>query len=93
MTSAYPEMKSPLTAIEVRIWRHEFITIFRFSHWDVVHPADFHILEPIDESCTRYEEENGTVFLAKELMEHLRKMTEKSDIVQRRQSSRMSPRK
>jgi hypothetical protein len=79
-----------LTAVEVRIWKHEFITIFRFSHCDTIHPADFHILEPIDESSTRYEEESGTVFLARELMEHLRKMTERKDTTQRRRSSQLT---
>lgn len=59
----------------MKVFRHEFITIFRHSHNETVHPSDITILEFIDERLTRYEEENGTVFLAKDLMERLQKMT------------------
>lgn len=62
--------------MDVKIFRHEFITMFRYSHCDTIHPADICILEPIDEELTRYEEDNGTVFLARDLMERLRKMTD-----------------
>ncbi|EDR12119.1 uncharacterized protein LACBIDRAFT_311123 [Laccaria bicolor S238N-H82] len=67
---------SALTTVDVKIFRHEFITIFRFSEATSLHPADICILEPIDEKLTRYEEENETVFLAKDLMDKLRKMTD-----------------
>ena len=56
---------SALTAVDVKIFRHEFITIFRFSEATSLHPADICILEPIDEGLTRYEEENETVFFGK----------------------------
>lgn len=74
MSNATPA--SALTTIDVKIFKHEFITIFRFSEATTLHPADISILEPIDDSMTRYEEEGGTVFLAKELMDHLRKYTD-----------------
>ncbi len=67
---------SALTTVDVKIFRHEFITIFRFSEATTLHPADICILEPIEDSMTRYEEEEGTVFLAKELMDHLRRHTD-----------------
>jgi len=65
---------SALTTVDVNIFKHEFITIFRWSHQMTVHPNDIRILEPIDEMCIRYEEENGTVFMAKEVVERLRKV-------------------
>ncbi|KAG5637589.1 hypothetical protein H0H81_004040 [Sphagnurus paluster] len=67
---------SALTTMDVKIFRHEFITIFRHSETKTLHPADITIIEPIDEFHTRYEEENGTVFLARELMSRLQKMSD-----------------
>lgn len=61
--------------IDVKIFKHEFITIFRFSEYTTLHPSDFQIIEPIDDTLLRYEEENETVFLAKSLMERLRRLT------------------
>jgi hypothetical protein len=75
--------------VDVKIFRHEFITMFRYSHCDTVHPADIRILEPIDDALTRYEEENGVVFLAKDLMESLRKMTDKRASMQRLRPQQM----
>ncbi|TFY57527.1 hypothetical protein EVG20_g8509, partial [Dentipellis fragilis] len=51
---------SALSAVEAKVFRHEFITIFRFSHPAVVHPNDFRILELIDEQNLLHEEENET---------------------------------
>ena len=65
---------SALTPVDVNIFKHEFITIFRWSHQTTVHPDDIRILEPIDEACIRYEEENGTVFMAKDVVERLRRV-------------------
>ncbi|TEB29935.1 hypothetical protein FA13DRAFT_1573202, partial [Coprinellus micaceus] len=67
--------QSAFLPIDVNVFKHEFITIFRFSESTTLHPADFQILEPIDDSLLRYEEENDTVFLAKSLMERLRRFT------------------
>ncbi|KAF8808858.1 hypothetical protein BYT27DRAFT_7255117 [Phlegmacium glaucopus] len=52
---------SALTTVDVKIFRHEFITIFRFSESKTFHPADICIVEPIDYRLTRYKEENETV--------------------------------
>ncbi len=60
---------------DVHVFRHEFITQFRYSHHATVHPADMHILEPIEEHCTLYEEEKGTVFLARDVMTRMQKLS------------------
>jgi len=67
---------SALTAVDVKVFRHEFISIFRFSEYRTLHPADICILEPIDDRLTRYEEDNETVFLARNVMERMRKLTD-----------------
>ena len=60
---------------DVRVFRHEFITIFRYSHSTSVHPADLRVLEHIDERGTMYEEEKGTVFLSRDVMDRMQKLT------------------
>jgi hypothetical protein len=75
---------SALTTVDVKIFRHEFITIFRLSETTTLHPSDISIIELINDYHVRYEEENETVFLARELLDHLRKMTEKPRIQQAR---------
>ena len=68
-------MSSALMPVsDVKVFRHEFITIFRYSHSTTVHPADIHVLYPIDERCTLYEEDKGTVFLARDVMAQLQKL-------------------
>ncbi|TFL00929.1 hypothetical protein BDV98DRAFT_593761 [Pterulicium gracile] len=57
--------------LELRIFRHEFITIFRFSHSALVDPAEVRILESIGDKYAMYEEESDTVVLAKDLTERL----------------------
>ena len=64
---------SALMAADVRVFRHEFITQFRFSHRATVHPADMHILEPIAEHATLYEADKGTVFLARDVVARLQR--------------------
>ncbi|THH12963.1 hypothetical protein EW146_g7216 [Bondarzewia mesenterica] len=73
---------SALTAVEAKIYRHEFITIFRFSHTAAIHPSDIRILESINEQSVRNEEENGTVFLARDVMERLSSLTDRRRSVQ-----------
>jgi len=82
-----PAASSALAPLDVKIFRHEFITIFRFSHCDTVHPADISIIEPIDNHLARYEEENGTVFLAREIMDRLRKLTQSKVVTQKQRPS------
>ncbi|OBZ77767.1 hypothetical protein A0H81_02552 [Grifola frondosa] len=78
-------MSSALMVADVHVYRHEFITQFRYSHKTTVHPADMHILEPIDERCTFYEADKGTVFLARELMARLKALTDARSPFQRYQ--------
>jgi len=66
---------SALTTVDVKIFRHEFVTIFRFSTAKAFHPSDIQIVEEIDDQLKCYEEDKETVFLAKEAMERLRKLT------------------
>lgn len=61
-------------ASDVHIFRHEFITIFRYSHSASVHPSDLHVLYTIESRCTLYDEDKGTVFLAKDVMDRLQKL-------------------
>ncbi|KAF4580443.1 hypothetical protein EYR40_003159 [Pleurotus pulmonarius] len=67
---------SKVGTTEVKVFRHEFITIFRLSHSMTLSSSDLRILEPIDDEVLKYEEEKETVFLAKELVEQLRRMTD-----------------
>ncbi|GJE86512.1 hypothetical protein PsYK624_025920 [Phanerochaete sordida] len=66
---------SALVAADVKVFRHEFITIFRYSHSTSVHPADMHVLYALDERCALYEEDKGTVFLAQDAMAQMQKLT------------------
>ncbi|OCH91286.1 hypothetical protein OBBRIDRAFT_705544, partial [Obba rivulosa] len=66
---------SALMVADVNVFRHEFITLFRFSYSASVHPSDMQILEPIDEAQMLYEEDKGTVSLARDVMARLQKLT------------------
>jgi hypothetical protein len=72
---SYATPPSALTTVDVKVFRHEFISIFRFAEYRTLHPTDITILEPINEQLTRYEEENETVFLARDVMERMRKLS------------------
>jgi len=74
--ASYATPASALTAVDVKVFRHEFISIFRFSEFRTLHPSDISILEPIDDRLTKYEEDNETVFLARNVMERMRKLTD-----------------
>lgn len=74
-TSPQGGMSSALMVADVHVFRHEFITQFRYSHRATVHPADMHILEPIEDHCTLYEEDKGTVFLARDVMTRMQKLS------------------
>lgn len=72
----------PQSTVTLKIFHHEFITIFRFLETRTVHITDISVVEMIDPNQMRYEEENDTVFLARDLMERLRNWS----------SQRMAPR-
>lgn len=49
--------------ITLHLFRHEFISIFRHAGSTTVHPSELRILQVVDDASTRYEEEQGVVFL------------------------------
>jgi hypothetical protein len=69
--------------------RHEFIHIFRYLECKTLHPADVHIIELIDDRHKTYEEESDTVFLAKDVMERISKLTSRAPLAHPQQFSRM----
>jgi len=74
---AHESCHSALSAIEAQIYAHEFITIFRYSHPAVLHPSAIRILEWLDDRSVLDEEDKGTVFLARDVMERLRRLTDR----------------
>ncbi|KAI0084733.1 hypothetical protein BDY19DRAFT_878322, partial [Irpex rosettiformis] len=66
---------SPLTPSSVKVFRHEFITIFRYSHSLYVHPSDLRLLWTIEEEdgALRHDEEKDTVWVTKEVMERVQR--------------------
>ena len=74
---AHESCLSALAAVEAQIYAHEFITIFRYSHPAVLHPSDIRILEWLDEQSVLDEADKGTVFLARDVMERLRRLTDR----------------
>ncbi|KAF8804570.1 hypothetical protein BYT27DRAFT_7106816 [Phlegmacium glaucopus] len=50
------------------------------------HPADICIVEPIDDRLTRYEDENETVFLARDLVARMWTMANPSRVGQSRRN-------
>ena len=66
---------SALLAVDVNIFAHEFINIFRFSHQTTVHPADIQVVNTIDDDSVRCEEDSARVFLSKDVMERFSDLT------------------
>jgi hypothetical protein len=75
------QSESSRESLGVIVFRHEFVSIFRYSHDLRISPEDIRVLELLDEDRIRYEEDNGTVFLAKDLMAQLRRMIDASNMV------------
>lgn len=73
--SAPGSTASALSAVDVNIFAHEFINIFRFSHRAIVHPTDIHVIDPVSDDSVRCEEETERVFLSKDVMERFSKLT------------------
>jgi len=65
---------SALGTVDVKVFRHEFINIFRFSELRTLHPNDINMIEQIDDEGVRYEEDNETVFLSPDAMSLMRKL-------------------
>ncbi|KAK0204241.1 hypothetical protein DFS33DRAFT_871653 [Desarmillaria ectypa] len=60
-------------SITLRLFRHEFISIFRLAGSKTLRLSDIRILEVIDDTAKRYEEEQGVVFLARGLVSGMRR--------------------
>lgn len=59
---------SPLTPVDVRIFSHEFISMFRVREIKTLHPTDVSIIQRIDDLHAYFEEESGMVVLAREVV-------------------------
>lgn len=97
--AAYHDLVHPVVQSETSrdslamiVFRHEFVSVFRYSHDLRVSPEDIRVLELLDEDRIRYEEDNGTVFLAKDLMTQLRRIIDGSNMVRSRRG-RLAPRR
>ncbi|KAF7291988.1 hypothetical protein MIND_01224500 [Mycena indigotica] len=75
ISSATPA--SALTTLDVKIFRHEFIHIFRFLEFRTVHPADLQIVERIPARAVALDEDDGgdSVSLARDVLARLSRLT------------------
>ena len=69
--------------LDIDVFRHEFVSIFRYSHSTRVHPLELRVFESLAEHAVRYEPDNGTVFLAKDLMAQLKRILDASAVLHR----------
>ncbi|KAK2464645.1 hypothetical protein APHAL10511_003338 [Amanita phalloides] len=65
---------SALTLVDIKIFKHELATIFRHVQTTTLHPRDVRVIEAIGNNLVRYEEDSGTVFLAREIVDRMRKL-------------------
>lgn len=80
-----------MTPVDIKVFRHEFVFIFRFVQFLTLHPSEITILETIDDNLTRYEED-GTVFLARSVMERMGTLTISDGAYNMKPSRRHVPR-
>ncbi|KAK7684985.1 hypothetical protein QCA50_011820 [Cerrena zonata] len=59
---------SSLLVSDIRVYRHEFLTIYRYSHNATVHPSDIHVLKRLDDLCTIGEDIPETITLPREIV-------------------------
>jgi len=78
---------SALTTVDVNIFRHEFISIFRLSETKSIHPSDISIIEILDDYQASYEEDNGTVYLTKELIYRMQHLSRKLQALNQQKSA------
>lgn len=69
--------------LDIDVFRHEFASIFRYSHSTRVHPLEVRVLESLADHAVRYEPDNGTVFLAKDVMTHLKRILDAAVMLHR----------
>lgn len=79
--------------LDLHVFRHEFVSIFRYSHSARVHPLEVRLFEPLDDNAgIRYEPDSGAVFLAKDLMAHLKRILDATAMFNRTGRRSMPPR-
>ena len=66
---------SALTLIDIKLFKHELATIFRYIQTTTMHPRDVRVIEQIGDDLVKYEEDKGTVFLAREIVGRMRRMS------------------
>ncbi|PFH47299.1 hypothetical protein AMATHDRAFT_90610, partial [Amanita thiersii Skay4041] len=66
---------SSLTLVDVKIFKHEWTTIFRYVEDVTLHPNDIKVFEEISEQSIKYEESTGVAFLAPEMVDRLRRLS------------------
>jgi len=64
-----------MTLIDIKIFKHELATIFRHVQTTTMHPRDVRVIQRIEDDLVRYEEDRGTAFLAKEIVQQMRKFS------------------
>lgn len=65
-------MDSTSVMLDVSIFRHEFVSMWRYSHTVQIYPSEIGAFVALDTQSVRYEEDSGTIFLAKDLMWRLK---------------------
>lgn len=79
-----------MTPLDVKIFRHDFVTMFRFSEAKTIHPNDIHIIASVGDTQKRYEEETGTVFVTRDLVQAMSRMMQQSMMANLQQTRRAS---
>lgn len=67
-TSLVSQPFSSLLVSDIRVFRHEFLTIYRYSHSASVHPSDIHVLKRLDDLCPADEDTPETITLPREIV-------------------------
>ncbi|KAF7323527.1 hypothetical protein MKEN_00572400 [Mycena kentingensis (nom. inval.)] len=74
---ATPVAPSALTTLNVKIFRHEFIHIFRFLEARTLHPGELHVIETVPPRavCVDGDEEDGEVALARDVLARMSRLS------------------
>ncbi|KAF7318362.1 hypothetical protein HMN09_00345000 [Mycena chlorophos] len=90
VSSATPA--SALTTLDVKIFRHEFIHIFRFLEFRTLHPSDVHIIERIPPRAVALDEsDDDSVSLARDVLARMSRMNKSGSFGGSRSNSPGSP--
>lgn len=81
-------MDSTSVMLDISIFRHEFVSMWRYSHTVQLYPSEIGAFVALDTQSIRYEEDSGTIFLAKDLMWRLKRFM---DATSKTKASRSHP--